>query len=269
MDNISNMCIEENRLLTFNNVWKNKFITPENLAKNGFYYVDNKDGKTDSVKCVNCKIVVHSWEKGDNVESEHKKFAPYCKFVKNENTNTYGYDECGSSVSKPINTYGPVHPKYKTEVYRVKSFKDWPPSISQKPEDLAEAGFFYTGLSDKVKCFYCDGGLKDWKAGELPWKEHARWYDKCEYVKIVKGLDFIQRVMSEACVVKNEENVVEIKEEKEVEYSKLCKICYLDEYNVCMSPCGHVFCGKCSININNICAICRQKCDSKIKLHYC
>ncbi|GBP17678.1 E3 ubiquitin-protein ligase IAP-3 [Eumeta japonica] len=42
-------------------------------------------------------------------------------------------------------------------------FKEWPKSLPVKPEDLADAGFFYTGRSDKTLCFYCGGGLRDWK----------------------------------------------------------------------------------------------------------
>ncbi|GBP63407.1 Death-associated inhibitor of apoptosis 1 [Eumeta japonica] len=45
-----------------------------------------------------------------------------------------------------------------------------------KPEDLADAGFFYTGRSDKTLCFYCGGGLRDWKDNDNPWEEHAVWF---------------------------------------------------------------------------------------------
>ena len=58
---------------------------------------------------------------------------------------------------------------------------------------MAAAGLFYIGLSDQVKCFYCDGGLKDWQQEDDPWVEHAGWFHQCEFIKLVKGEGFIQR----------------------------------------------------------------------------
>ena len=26
-----------------------------------------------------------------------------------------------------------------------------------------------------MKCFYCDGGLRNWQPEDAPWVEHARW----------------------------------------------------------------------------------------------
>jgi len=43
-----------------------------------------------------------------------------------------------------------------------------------------------------VKCFYCDGGLRNWVPEDVPWVEHARWFGQCGFVKLVKGDDFIR-----------------------------------------------------------------------------
>ncbi|XP_063634925.1 death-associated inhibitor of apoptosis 1-like [Cydia splendana] len=90
----------------------------------------------------------------------------------------------------------PEHPRYNNKAARLRTFKDWPKSMKQKPEELAEAGFYYTGQSDKTKCFYCDGGLKDWEEDDVPWEQHARWFNRCAYVQLVKGEDYVQKVMS-------------------------------------------------------------------------
>lgn len=37
---------------------------------------------------------------------------------------------------------------YKNYYQRLHTFKLWPPSITQTPEELADAGFYYTGRSD-------------------------------------------------------------------------------------------------------------------------
>jgi len=39
----------------------------------------------------------------------------------------------------------PVHIEYRTLAARLASFKDWPHTMTQTPESLSEAGFFYTG----------------------------------------------------------------------------------------------------------------------------
>ncbi|XP_063383474.1 death-associated inhibitor of apoptosis 1-like [Cydia fagiglandana] len=113
---------------------------------------------------------------------------------------TTGQDECG--MCAPPATGASVlpkphpHPRYNNKAARLRIFEDWPKSMKQKPEELAEAGFYYTGQSDKTKCFYCDGGLKDWEEDDVPWEQHARWFDRCAYVQLVKGEDYVQKVMS-------------------------------------------------------------------------
>ncbi|XP_063622095.1 death-associated inhibitor of apoptosis 1-like [Cydia splendana] len=87
---------------------------------------------------------------------------------------TRGQDECGMRAP-PAGASVPPHPRYNTEADRLRTFKDWPKSMKQKPEELAEAGFYYIGQSDKTKCFYCDGSLKDWEEDDVPWEVHARW----------------------------------------------------------------------------------------------
>ena len=88
---------------------------------------------------------------------------------------------------------GPVHPQFASEAVRLSSFQDWPPGLRQKKEVMASAGLFYIGRSDHVKCFYCDGGLKEWQEEDDPWVEHAGWFHGCGFVKLVKGEEFIQR----------------------------------------------------------------------------
>lgn len=77
----------------------------------------------------------------------------------------------------------PQHPDFSSKSTRLVTFLDWPRQMRQKPEDLAEAGFFYTGRSDKTVCFQCGGGLKDWEENDDPWQQHALWFSQCAYLK--------------------------------------------------------------------------------------
>ncbi|XP_048485566.1 death-associated inhibitor of apoptosis 2 [Plutella xylostella] len=86
---------------------------------------------------------------------------------------------------------GARHPNKGSIASRLATYTTWPVDRTQTPQDMAEAGFFYTGAEDQVRCFYCDGGLGKWEAGDAPWREHARWFPHCGFLVLVKGQDFV------------------------------------------------------------------------------
>ena len=88
---------------------------------------------------------------------------------------------------------GPVHPQYASPEARLRTYSEWPPGIKQTPEKLSEAGLYYYGQSDQVKCFFCDGGLREWQEGDDPWEEHAGWFSGCAFVRLVKGDAYVER----------------------------------------------------------------------------
>ncbi|KAL3883186.1 hypothetical protein ACJMK2_029477 [Sinanodonta woodiana] len=85
-------------------------------------------------------------------------------------------------------------PLYADLPVRLDTFIKWPLDIRQTPHKVAEAGFYYTGFQDVVRCFACDGGLKNWDDDDDPWIEHARWFPQCAYVRHIKGEEFINLV---------------------------------------------------------------------------
>lgn len=62
---------------TFKKTWPHKYIKPSKLAKSGFFYV----GPFDRVQCVFCKTVLEKWKPNDDVNGEHKRFAPNCPLL--------------------------------------------------------------------------------------------------------------------------------------------------------------------------------------------
>ncbi|TDG50392.1 hypothetical protein AWZ03_003297 [Drosophila navojoa] len=103
-----------------------------------------------------------------------------------------------STNSSSGGNYFPEYPEYAIESARLRSFEDWPRNMKQKPQQLAEAGFFYTGVGDRVRCFSCGGGLKDWDDNDEPWEQHALWLGQCRFLKLIKGQLFIDSVMAAA-----------------------------------------------------------------------
>jgi len=87
----------------------------------------------------------------------------------------------------------PSYQSYATKGARLKTFENWPNNAPQYVQALVDAGFFYTGTSDHVKCFQCGKGLKNWEETDIPDEEHARWHPTCPFVLLNKGKDYIER----------------------------------------------------------------------------
>ncbi|XP_060700383.1 baculoviral IAP repeat-containing protein 7-like [Hemiscyllium ocellatum] len=88
----------------------------------------------------------------------------------------------------------PINIEMDAEEARLRTFQNWPAGFPIQPQQLARAGFFYTGHRDNVKCFHCDGELRNWELGDDPWMEHAKWFPRCEYLLQVKGRDYVNRI---------------------------------------------------------------------------
>jgi len=103
----------------------------------------------------------------------------------------------------------PKHPRFATLEARIRSFDHpmWPSTwCPVKPEDLAQAGFYYfgifEGIDDSVKCFHCDKGLCLWQPGDVPFDEHLRVNPNCKYVlefhpRFKKAREFQEQEMAE------------------------------------------------------------------------
>lgn len=189
----------------------------------------------------------------------------------------------------------PDYPEYAIESARLRSFDDWPKTLKQKPKQLSDAGFFYTQKGDRVICFSCGGGLRDWDENDDPWEQHALWFSKCEYLQLVKGQEFIDRVKANQAKAEEEKNcatsssqescashasasaaaqVAELMAEDEdlqenkLCDSRLCKICYSSEYNTAFFPCGHVVaCTKCASSVTK-CPLCRKPFEKVMRVFF-
>lgn len=67
---------------------------------------------------------------------------------------------------------------------RLKTFDEWPKYMRPTPLELAKAGFYYTGMGDRVMCFSCKVVLKNWEPSDTAWDEHARWRSSCSYLRM-------------------------------------------------------------------------------------
>ncbi|XP_030375195.1 death-associated inhibitor of apoptosis 2 [Scaptodrosophila lebanonensis] len=178
---------EANRLKTFKN-WPNPNITPQALAKAGFYYLN----RADQVKCAWCNGVVAQWEKNDNAFDEHQRFFPNCPRVQMGPLIEFASKDLNELGVQP--TSAPKQPKYACLETRLRTFVDWPIKDIQPAEALAQAGLYYQRIDDQVRCFHCNIGLRSWQKDDEPWHEHAKWSPQCQFVLLSKGIAYVLKV---------------------------------------------------------------------------
>ncbi|RVE70758.1 hypothetical protein OJAV_G00066830 [Oryzias javanicus] len=195
---------ERDRLRTFQNWPDEAPVTSEDLAKAGFYFL----GSEDKVQCFCCGGILRHWVDGDSPTAEHTRHFPDCKFILGQAVGNIPLqpgspdlvdgqllsqlqrmtmDDQGTSGQA-------VYPEMEAEDSRLTTFHNWPSEASIQPDALASAGFFYTGHGDNVKCFFCDGGLRNWEPGDDPWQEHAKWFPRCEFLIHSRGQDYITNI---------------------------------------------------------------------------
>lgn len=233
----------EKRLKTFEN-WPLEFPKFA-LALAGFIYT----GQDDIVRCPMCGIELCSWHEGDDPTADHLRWSSDCEFFKNDD---------------PLfikRKRAPLYSDKKTLESRLKTFEDWPPQMRQKPRELAEAGFYYTGRGDQVVCFHCGLGLQNWSSGDDAWAKHALFYSKCEFHQLKDE----NNMMSSLMIKEMSAEDVKIKQ-VEACNKLLCKICLENELSVVFMPCKHTACcSDCSVNFDK-CVICRQNITSFLKI---
>ncbi|XP_078525073.1 baculoviral IAP repeat-containing protein 7-B-like [Lissotriton helveticus] len=303
----ASMSSEEDRLWTFQNWPPSAPVSPLDLARSGFFYL----GPDDRVQCFSCRGILKCWAAGESAMSEHRKFFPDCPFVLEREVcnrpRAQPRRRCPDCTDGQImghlqNMYTqdspamdhPAHPDMVREWARLASFRYWPLHAVVQPQKLAEAGFFYVGHGDHVKCFYCDGGLRNWEVDDDPLIQHAKWFPRCEFVQHVLGESYIagvqyryfgtqenQQVVQETETSPAQHRVLETSEQAmqtrqtptrqtpakdeetpeeqlhRLQEERMCKVCMDNQVSIVFVPCGHlVVCLECAPSLAE-CPICR------------
>ncbi|NXV86072.1 BIR7B protein, partial [Calonectris borealis] len=266
----SSMRNEARRLRTFWQWPGTSPVSARDLVKAGFFFV----GPRDEVQCFCCGGVLKDWGPGDCPIAEHLKFFPSCKFICGEDVGNQEmlplqeiFDTVdgqflsllqGIDSEETVLPNEPEYPEMVTEEVRLSTFRNWPQYTDMHPEQLARAGFFYTGQGDVVRCFYCDGGVRNWSFGDDPWREHAKWYPGCEFLLRSRGRDFVSSFGLFFFFFGKDESQMSTEEQlRRLQEERMCKVCMDRDVSVVFVPCGHlVACGECALNLR-LCPICR------------
>ncbi len=169
----------------------------------------------DRVICLYCNLICQEWLADIDDPSEvHRTLSPRCPYVlstltypelsstlilndistNHTNHQTLGSHHINSPRFDQIVYTNPCHTLYSDITKREESFRTWSGESAPPVDQLVRAGFFYTGASNIVTCFYCNGSLQNWSVTDNPINEHARWFSHCPYAKQLCGDEHHRRI---------------------------------------------------------------------------
>ena len=196
LNTLSDATIEKILANSFSN-WP--LITPsaKDMATAGWAYTNI----ADRVICVHCDALYHKWTESDRPYQIHQLKSPQCPFIlASEKKKTSVSNIANATITTAPDTQvvaGAANSNYSQSYRRHESFQNWP-HTEENPlppiESFVDAGFYYTGDGKIVRCFYCDGALRNWENGDDPKVEHARWFPHCAYIRQYIGEDLYQAI---------------------------------------------------------------------------
>ncbi|XP_072377231.1 baculoviral IAP repeat-containing protein 3-like [Diabrotica undecimpunctata] len=182
-----------------------------------------------------------------------------------------------------------AHLLYPVIIKRLSSFDEWMPSHPIKSIVLAVAGFYYTGVNDKVLCAFCGVVYNKWIADDIPLDKHK---DDCCFLTAYKQAQKLWTVEERLKTFTNRnisakkhaeagffyengktyyitnKDITLMSVNREANQRIICKICLSREINTVALPCGHATsCLDCSRLLNNICCLCRTPVECTPRLY--
>jgi hypothetical protein len=112
------------------------------------------------------------------------------RFLRNKRNPT-AYDLSRLGLKK-VKT--PEHLDYASYQTRLNSFTTWPTHMTQTREQLAEAGFYYSGIDDITICYHCGIHIGSWRIEEDVWVQHANLSPGCPYLLTIRGTEYVNNV---------------------------------------------------------------------------
>ncbi|CAF1481102.1 unnamed protein product [Rotaria sp. Silwood1] len=198
--------LQQVRRRTFSH-WPHRTIPSSALMiKAGFF----NSNVGDQVICIYCNLICQQWTPDTDDPCEvHKTLSPNCIYVKAKliqpetsmkvasNSLSFASNNLDPFRSNDIILPTLCNPAYLEESERLASFSTWPNEDLLSIDDFVRAGFFYTGTTTIVTCFYCNGSLQSLGPNDNPMTEHARWFPHCAYARQLCNDDLYQCVRTD------------------------------------------------------------------------
>lgn len=184
-----------NRIASYGR-WEIHNIRTGPLVNGGF---SCKQQQSIYVECQDCGLAANASDLNcGNPLEIHSIASPTCTFIERENiqTETKSLDTAFSLKTDEIGHHGPEdddiintssNPLFVTPRDRQQTYERWPITSGPDIDMFVDAGFYYTGYADFVRCFYCGIELAGWNDDANPWIEHISYRPRCQYVLDQKG----------------------------------------------------------------------------------
>ena len=256
----TDMYSETARLESYKTWPKESIISPLSLARSGLYYT----GQDDLVECIFCHGKLKGWRMGNIAHNEHlKHFGKRCSFVKNMDIkmNINKYSTIGQDQEKIKQKETLID--HNTQTYNMNNKeKDEEHTVEEIMNSDVVKQILSFGVSRKIlqKASH-DICIEKTKIPDI-----TTLLDKCSTISMnwsqpQKNLEKIEMKKEHS-----PENEVDFENKyKELQESRKCKICLIQEINVVFLPCGHLIsCLRCARAFYK-CPICRCNINKVIK----
>lgn len=70
-----------------------------------------------------------------------------------------------------------------SELFRISTYAKFPTTAAVTERSLARAGFYYTGVGDRVQCFRCNVTADNWQSGDCPAERHKQLSPNCSFIQ--------------------------------------------------------------------------------------
>ncbi|XP_056015982.1 baculoviral IAP repeat-containing protein 7-like [Ostrea edulis] len=175
-------------------------------------------------------------------------------------------------MSKYGSLQNPSVPSYGELSARLASFHTAPDILLNLLPNIAEAGFFYKGMDDHVRCFHCTLSLKHWEPGDDPWIEHAYWSPHCAYVLCNKSVKWVRQAFNAYARAKDSDRDwgdLPLDAAGNPMCTQKCHICLERDLRIAFLPCGHLCtCAMCASGLRT-CPICRDAFVETVRIFTC
>lgn len=233
------------------------------FALAGFIYT----GKSDEVLCRTCDSQYSKWDLGTDPWLTHTQRNPECDYV------------------KILRKYEIMDITDQDLCSKIESFEFAPNNLRQARVEFAQAGFFYTGQGDHVKCYSCGLGQHNFRGPLNPYITHLKSSPECRYLKLLQKYGIVVSE-SESSKIKSSMNTRLTssgassgngatsghcsmpRQSPPSTENNQCTICMVNNRDLVLIPCGHiVVCSSCGAKINQ-CPICRKQIERSLKIFY-
>lgn len=171
----------EARLASFKNFPSGNSNPHQQLAETGLYFT----GYGDLCQCFSCGGFLKALSSGDDPIKEHARSFPNCSYI----NRLKGQQYVQSLQPRRLENEHICCRKDVIGGYYTSS------QLSDRTGNITERQCYLS------RCFHCEVGCRDWRSGDEPFKEDARYFSNCSFENGSNRQEYLQ--LLQQCGLKN------------------------------------------------------------------